>query len=77
MGLSYTAFYVLTFFALTAVTIFVDFISMRVLKKHFNKVISEKPIFLYVMVFKTLAEVALLWLIVAFIGQIWMGWIQI
>ncbi|RLE87087.1 MAG: hypothetical protein DRJ49_06910 [Thermoprotei archaeon] len=72
----YTLFFIGTFFCLTAVTVVLDFIQHRLAKHHYIQLIKENRKYLYVYLFKVLAEVALIWLIVAFIGQIWMGWIK-
>jgi len=73
---TYALLFVLTFFALTAVTVLLDFVHHRIGRKYYAKMVEESRALLYVHVFKLLAEVALLWLIVAFIGQMWMGWIK-
>ena len=72
----YALLFTLTFFCLTTVTILLDFIQQRVAKRYHSRAIRENRAYLYIHVFKTLAQVALLWLIVSFIGQIWMGWIK-
>ncbi|RLE74681.1 MAG: hypothetical protein DRJ56_07025 [Thermoprotei archaeon] len=74
--MTYTLLFVLTFFALTAVTVLLDEVQHRIGRKYYMKMVEEFRAFLYVHVFKLLAEVALLWLIVTFIGQMWMGWIK-
>ncbi len=77
MKLPYTLFFILTFFCLTVVTIILDFIQQKMLRKHNLRIVEEDKAYLYVYIFKALAEIALLWLIVSFIGQIWMGWIKL
>ena len=72
----YTLLFVLTFFCLTTVTVLLDFVQQRIARKYHSKAIEENRTYLYVHIFKTLAEVALLWLIMSFIGQMWMGWIK-
>lgn len=74
--MQYTLLFILTFFCLTAVTVLLDFVQQRIVKKYHLKAMRENRVYLYIHVFKTLAEVALLWLVISFIGQIWMGWIK-
>ena len=74
--MTYALLFVLTFFALTAVTVLLDFVHHRIGREYYAKMVEESRALLYVHVFKLLAEAALLWLIVAFIGQMWMGWIK-
>lgn len=77
MRIPYTLFFILTFYCLTVVTIILDFIQQKMLKKHNLEIVEKNRVYLYIYVFKALAEIALLWLIVSFIGQIWMGWIKL
>lgn len=77
MRIPYTLFFILTFYCLTVVTIILDFIQQKMLKKHNLEIVEKNRAYLYIYVFKALAEIALLWLIVSFIGQIWMGWIKL
>jgi len=77
MGLSYTAFYVYTFFALTLATVALDFLGVKKIKKEIDDVVAKDRAYLYMFLFKVLAEVALVWLVIAFIGQVLMGWISL
>ena len=72
----YTLLFVLTFFCLTSVTVLLDFIQQKIARKYYHRVIEESKTYMYIHIFKTLAEISLLWLIVSFIGQVWMGWIS-
>ncbi len=73
----YTLFYISTIFAVIIAIIVLDFIQNKFTKPYFEEIRKEKSFFLYIHVFKVLAEVAVLWLIIAFIGQIFMGWISL
>jgi len=71
---SYTALFLGSIYTLMIIVIGLDFYQARSLK---GLVGGKEGIPLYLFLFKVLFEVAILWLIVAFLGQIWMGWIQI
>jgi len=73
----YTLFYISTIFAVVIAIIALDFMQNRFTKPYFEDIRKKNSIFLYVYVFKVLAEVAVFWLIIAFIGQIMMGWISL
>ena len=75
--MSYAMLFLYTIFLLVGVTIGLDLFQQHSLKIKFSNFLNEGGTDLYVYVFKILVEVALVWLIVSFIGQIYMGWIKI
>jgi len=72
----YTLFFITTVYALTVAVVLLDFFESRLLKDALDNAIKCKKQVLCVHLFKVLAEVAIIWLIIAFFGQIWMGWIS-
>jgi hypothetical protein len=74
---SYTMLFITSVYALAAAVIAVDILERRALKEEFERVVQSKNFLLYLRVFKVLMEAAILWLIVAFFGQILMGWISL
>ena len=72
----YTLFFVATVYALTVAVVLLDFFESRFLKEALDSTIKTNRQVLYLHLFKILAEVAIIWLIIAFFGQIWMGWIS-
>jgi hypothetical protein len=74
---SYTMLFITSVYALAAAVIAVDILERRALKEEFERAAQSKSFLLYLRVFKVLMEAAILWLIVAFFGQILMGWISL
>ena len=75
--LSYTLFFILSIFGLVCVGILLDGLEHSRLKKEYGDDPMYTGTTLYVHVFKVLVQVATIWLIIAFIGQILMGWIAL
>jgi len=76
MEVPYALLFVSAVYALTLLAILLDFLQAKMLGDVLSKEASARRGLLYVYLFKTLSEVAVIWLIVAFFGQIWMGWIK-
>jgi hypothetical protein len=74
---SYTVLFITSVYAMAAAVIAIDFLERRALKEEFERAVKSKSSLLYLRVFKVLMEAAVLWLIVAFFGQILMGWISL
>ncbi|MCC6005322.1 MAG: hypothetical protein LM590_13375 [Thermofilum sp.] len=74
---SYTMLFITSVYALAAAVIAIDILERRALKEEFERAAQSKSFLLYLRVFKVLMEAAILWLIVAFFGQILMGWISL
>lgn len=75
--ISYALLFISAVFGLTAVVITMDILESKLTRKALDNAIKENRGLIYVHVFKVLAEIAVLWLIVSFFGQILMGWISI
>lgn len=74
---SYTMLFITSVYILTAAVICFDFLERRALREEFEQAVKSKSFLLYLRIFKVLMEAAVLWLIVAFFGQILMGWISL
>jgi hypothetical protein len=69
--------FITSVYALAAAVIAIDILERRALKEEFERAVQSKSFLLYLRVFKVLMEAAILWLIVAFFGQILMGRISL
>jgi len=76
MSVPYTLLFISAVYALTVVVVILDFLQSRMLREVIAREASSRSGLLYLHVFKLLAEAAIIWLIVAFVGQVWMGWIK-
>jgi len=74
---SYTMLFITSVYMLVAAVIAIDFLERRALREEFDRAVKSKSFLIYLRVFKVLMEAAVLWLIIAFFGQILMGWISI
>lgn len=69
--------FITSVYMLVAAVIAIDFLERRALREEFDRAAKSKSFLIYLRVFKVLMEAAVLWLIIAFFGQILMGWISI
>lgn len=74
---SYAMLFIISVYMLTAVVVALDFLERRAFGEELDRVVRSKGRLLYLRIFKVLAEAAVLWLIVAFFGQVLMGWISL
>ena len=74
---SYTMLFITSVYILVAAVIAIDFLERRALREEFERVAKSKSFLIHLRVFKVLIEAAVVWLIIAFLGQILMGWISI
>jgi len=74
---SYTMLFITSVYILVAAVIAIDFLERRALREEFERVAKSKSFLIHLRVFKVLMEAAVVWLIIAFFGQILMGWISI
>ncbi|MEM1690986.1 MAG: hypothetical protein QW794_06485 [Thermosphaera sp.] len=75
--LSYTYLFIMSVYTTMVVTIVLDFFERRELRAALENAVSSNRKLLYIHIFKLLCEMAVVWLIVAFIGQILMGQISL
>ena len=74
---SYAMLFITSVYALTVVVIALDLLEGRALRKELDQAMRSGGRLPYVRIFRRLAEAAVLWLIVAFFGQVLMGWISL
>lgn len=74
---SYTMLFITSVYILTAAVIAVDIIEGRMLREEYERAMRSKGSLLYLRIGKILLEAAVAWLIIAFFGQILMGWISL
>jgi len=75
--MQYTMAFIMSLYTVVLVTFALDLLERRELKPALEGALSGNRRLLYIHVFKLLCEAAVVWLIVAFVGQILMGWISL
>lgn len=75
--MTYTLLFITSVYTLMMLVIALDFLERRELREEYDRVIGARSKLLYLHIFKLLCEMAVIWLIVSFIGQILMGWIKL